>query len=120
MLAEVEVDNRAGELLPGAYAQVHLKLQRATPVLVVPVNTLLFRPEGTQVAVVGAEQKVTLKTVAVGRDFGTEVEIVSGLEAGDQVILIPSDGLVAGVQVRVVRPPEGKSDKPEKAGEKAG
>ena len=104
MRAEVDVDNKSGELLPGAYAQVHLKLQADQPALVVPVNTLLFRAEGTQVAVVSADQRVALKTVALGRDFGTEVEVVSGLEAADAVILNPSDSLMAGGQVRVVKP----------------
>jgi hypothetical protein len=70
------------------------------------VNTLLFRPEGVQVAVVGADQRVALKTVALGRDFGTEVEVISGLEAGDAVIVNPSDSLSVGTQVRVVKPPE--------------
>jgi RND family efflux transporter MFP subunit len=111
MMAEVSVDNRSGELLPGSYAQVHLKLQRAAPALVVPVNTLLFRPEGTQLAVVGPDQRVALKTVTLGRDFGTDVEVVSGLDAGDKVILNPSDALTAGVQVRVVKPPEQKAAK---------
>jgi multidrug efflux pump subunit AcrA (membrane-fusion protein) len=114
MTAEVTVDNRSGELLPGAYAQVHLQLPRAAPALVVPVNTLLFRAEGTQVAVVGADERVALKSVALGRDFGTEVEIVSGLDGNDSVILNPSDALTAGVQVRVVAPPEPKTDKAEK------
>ena len=114
MLVEVVVDNRSGELLPGAYAQVHFKLPRSAPALVVPVNTLLFRPEGTQLAVVGPDQRVVLRTVALGRDFGTEVEVVSGLEAADAVILNPSDALTAGVQVRVVKPPEPKGEKQEK------
>ena len=116
MLVEVVVDNRSGELLPGAYAQVHFKLTRSAPALVVPVNTLLFRPEGTQLAVVGPDQRVVLRTVALGRDFGTEVEVVSGLEAADAVILNPSDALTAGVQVRVVKPPEPKAEKEKKAG----
>jgi RND family efflux transporter MFP subunit len=119
MLAEVEVDNRHGELLPGAYAQVHLKLPSAKPALVLPVNTLLFRPEGVQVAVVGEDQRVALKTVAIGRDFGTEIEVVSGLEASDAVILNPSDSLSAGAQVRVVRVPQ-KQEKAEKQEKKPG
>jgi len=104
MRAEVDVDNRSGELLPGAYAQVHLKLKAEQPALVLPVNTLLFRAEGTQIAVVGADQHVVLKTVQLGRDFGTEVEVVAGLDANDAVIVNPSDSLMAGVQVRVVQP----------------
>jgi RND family efflux transporter MFP subunit len=108
MLAEVTVDNKGGELMPGAYAQVHLKLQRAAPALVVPVNALLFRPEGTQLAVVNRDQTVALKTVALGRDFGSEVEVLSGLDHADAVILNPSDALVAGTRVRVVQPAEPK------------
>jgi RND family efflux transporter MFP subunit len=121
MLAEVAVDNRGGELLPGAYAQVHLKLPGGAPALVVPVNTLLFRPEGTQVAVVDAQQRVALKTIALGRDFGTEIEVLSGLSPAEAVILNPSDALVAGVQVRVVKAPEHKSEsKPKRKPEKQG
>jgi RND family efflux transporter MFP subunit len=104
MLAEVSVDNPTGELLPGAYAQVHLKLQGSTPVLVVPVNTLIFRSEGAQLAIVQPDQRVALKKITLGRDFGTEVEVMSGLEPDDAVILNPPDSLVAGTQVRVVKP----------------
>jgi RND family efflux transporter MFP subunit len=107
MLAEVSVDNPTGELLPGAYAQVHLKLQGSNPVLVVPVNTLIFRSEGVQVAVVQPDQRVALKKLALGRDFGTEVEVMSGLEPDDAVILNPPDSLGAGTQVRVVKPADG-------------
>jgi len=121
MRAEVDVDNAKGDLLPGAYAQVHLKLHSSQPALVLPVNTLLFRGEGTQVGVVGADQRVQLKTVDLGRDFGTEVEVVSGLEPGDAVILNPSDSIVGGTPVRVVQPPAEKTDKPaQKTEKKAG
>lgn len=119
MTAEVEVDNRSGELLPGAYAQVHLKIKSDKPALILPANTLLFRPEGVQVGVVGADQRVVLKTVAVGRDFGTEVEVVSGLEPSDQVIVNPADSLSGGAQVRVVKPPE-KPDRQESKEKKPG
>lgn len=114
MRAEVDVDNAKGELLPGAYAQVHLRLQAGQPALVLPVNTLLFRGEGTQVGVVGDDQRVVLKPVVLGRDFGTEVEVVSGLAATDAVILNPSDSIVAGTPVRVVQPPAEKTEKAEK------
>lgn len=103
LLAEVEVDNRTSELLPGSYAQVHFKLKTINHALVLPVNTLLFRSEGTQVAVVGPDQKVALTKVVLGRDFGTEVELVSGLTGTESVILNPSDSLTAGTQVRVVK-----------------
>lgn len=103
LLAEVEVDNRTGELLPGSYAQVHFKLKTINQAIVLPVNTLLFRSEGTQVGVVGKDQKVVLTKVVLGRDFGTEVEVLSGLTGTESVILNPSDSLTAGTQVRVVK-----------------
>ncbi|MFN0317657.1 MAG: efflux RND transporter periplasmic adaptor subunit [Burkholderiales bacterium] len=106
--AEVEVDNPTGELLPGAYAQVHLKLRTGKPALILPVNALLFRPEGVQVAVVAADNKAQLKKVALGKDFGTQIEIVSGLGASEQVILNPSDSLISGTVVRPVKQPEEK------------
>ena len=103
MLAEVGVDNPAGELLPGGYAQVHLKLRTSSTAVVIPVNTLIFRSEGAQVAVVQADQRVVLKKIVLGRDFGTEVEVVSGLESNEAVILNPADSLTSGTQVRVVK-----------------
>ncbi|MFO1320929.1 MAG: efflux RND transporter periplasmic adaptor subunit [Burkholderiales bacterium] len=106
LLAEVSVDNADGELLPGAYAQVHLKLKSAVPALMVPVNTLMFRGEGSQIAVVDKDQKVVLKTVTLGRDFGTTIEVLTGLDASDAVVLNPSDSLVGGTKVRVIKPPE--------------
>jgi RND family efflux transporter MFP subunit len=112
LLAEVAVDNPTGELLPGSYGQVHLKLRSSNATLLVPVNTLIFRSEGVQVAVVGADQRVVLKKISIGRDFGTEVEVVSGLEPNDAVIVNPSDSLTAGAQVRVVKDVTQKDKKP--------
>jgi RND family efflux transporter MFP subunit len=103
MLAEVAVDNPAGELLPGGYAQVRLKLHTSSRAVVIPVNTLLFRSEGSQVAVVQPDQRVALKKIVLGRDFGTEVEVVSGLDENEIVILNPADSLTSGTQVRVVK-----------------
>lgn len=103
LLSEVDVDNASGELLPGAYAQVHLKLSAPSLTLVVPVNTLLFRPDGVMIAVLQPDQRALLTPVELGRDFGTEVEVVTGLNATDLVILNPSDSLVSGAQVRVVQ-----------------
>lgn len=108
LLAEVEVENPTGELLPGAYAQVRLKLKAEKPALLLPINALLFRTEGVQVGVVGADRKVVLKKVTLGRDLGTEVEVVSGLDAADQVILNPADSLVSGTLVKAVKQAEQK------------
>jgi len=103
LLTEINVDNPTGELLPGAYAQVHFKLKLANRALVVPVNALLFRPEGVMVAVVQRDQRVGLVKVVLGRDFGTEIEVVSGLSGGESIVLNPADSLTAGTQVRVVK-----------------
>ena len=107
LLSEVDVDNASGELLPGSYAQVHLKLSSAHAALIVPVNTLLFRPEGVMVAVLQADRAV-LTPIKLGKDYGSEVEVVSGLNATDLVILNPSDSLVSGAQVRIAQEPAPK------------
>ena len=104
LLTEVEVNNDAGTLLPGSYAQVHLKLAAASPSLIVPVGAILFRGEGQRVGIVRNGNKAELAVVVVGKDYGTEVEILSGLAPTDQVIENPPDSLVAGMEVRVVQP----------------
>ena len=68
-----------------------------------PVNTLLFRPEGVEVAVVGADQHITLTKIVLGRDFGTEVEVVNGLRSDQTVVVNPSDSITDGQLVRVVK-----------------
>src|SRR5471030_359425 len=99
---EVDVDNHDGALLPGAYAQVHLALQNASPALDLPVSALLFRPNGVTVAVVDSTGKTSLKTVTVGRDFGTHVEVRTGLAATDRVIDNPGDAISPGEPVQIV------------------
>jgi membrane fusion protein, multidrug efflux system len=98
---EVDVDNRDGALMPGAYAQVHLALQNAHPALDLPVSALLFRPGGVTVAVVDGSGKTALKTVTIGRDFGTSVEVKTGLVATDRVINNPGDAITAGEPVQI-------------------
>ncbi|MFM0337139.1 efflux RND transporter periplasmic adaptor subunit [Paraburkholderia fungorum] len=98
---EVDVDNQDGALMPGAYAQVHLQLRSNSPALDLPVSALLFRPDGVTVAVVDGSGKAVLKTVHIGRDFGTHVEITTGLAATDRVIDNPGDSLSAGQAVRI-------------------
>lgn len=100
MLLQIEVDNAKGDLLPGSYAQVHLQLPGARG-LRLPVNTLIFRGEGLQVATLTADQHVVLKPIVIGRDFGTEVEVISGLNSGDAVVLSPPDAIVNNQQVQL-------------------
>ena len=100
LLTEVDIENKSGQLMPGAYAEVHLKLPAATAALVVPVTALIFRAEGLQVAVV-RNGKAELVHVTQGRDYGTEVEITSGITAQDLVIINTPDSLTSGATVRV-------------------
>ena len=102
LLTEIEVDNASGELKPGSYAEVHLKLPTATQTLMLPVNAIIFRSEGLQVGVLRDGNKVQLVTVTTGKDSGTQVEILSGLSASDEAIANPPDSLVTGMTVNVV------------------
>ncbi len=95
---EIDVDNAGERLLPGAYVFVHLKLPAGNHVVTIPSNTLLFRAEGLRVGVVHGD-KVELRPVTIGHDFGSTVEITSGVDAQDQIILAPSDSLTTGAQV---------------------
>lgn len=101
LLTEVDVDNHDGRLLPGAYAQVHFAVPVQTVRMAIPVNALLFRPEGPRVAVVGSDQKIQLRAVIIGRDFGTRLEILGGLNSTDNIVVNPPDSLEEGQQVRV-------------------
>jgi RND family efflux transporter MFP subunit len=104
---EIDVDNQDGGVLPGAYALVDLDVTTSHPLLSVPVNTLLFRPDGVQVAVVDGTGKAQLRQVTLGRDFGTTVEVTSGLDVSERVIANPGDAIAAGDPVRVVENPPG-------------
>ena len=102
LLTEVDVDNATGELLPGAYVSVHFQLGAQTPAVILPANTLIFRSEGLRVAVV-RDGRAELMPVTPGRDFGDEIEVVSGVTAQDAVIENPSDSLTSGTPVRVAK-----------------
>jgi RND family efflux transporter MFP subunit len=104
LLVEVDVDNPTGELFPGAYAQVHLKLPNGSPVFILPVSSLIFQSAGLQVAIVDANNKAMIKPVTLGRDYGSEVEVVTGIAAGDKVITNPPDSLVDGELLRIATP----------------
>jgi multidrug efflux pump subunit AcrA (membrane-fusion protein) len=104
MLSEVEVDNPRGEVLPGAYVVVRLRVGREVRGMTIPANTLLFRSEGLRVAVV-RNGRAELVPVKLGRDYGRSVEVVSGLSPTDAVIVDPADSLVSGTPVRVIEKP---------------
>jgi RND family efflux transporter MFP subunit len=101
LLVEVDVDNPTGQLLPGAYVSVHLKLgSKVSGAVTIPVNTMLFRAEGLRVAVV-RNGKADLVPITVGRDYGNSVEVVAGLSPRERIVVNPSDSLVSGAKVRI-------------------
>ena len=100
---EIDVPNRVGQLFPGSYAQVHFGVNVTTLRMSVPVNALLFRAEGPRAAVVGPDGKVRLKPVVIGRDYGTDVEILGGLDPSESIILNPSDSLEDGQAVHATK-----------------
>ncbi len=102
---ELQVENARGELFPGAYAEVHFNLTSRAPTLRVPVNTVLFRAQGLLVAAVGSDQRVHLKRITQGRDFGSSIEVLAGLDTADDIVLNPPDSITEGMLVRVVVPP---------------
>lgn len=99
---EVDVDNPTGKLLSGSYAEVHLKLPGLASTHILPVETLLFRSEGLQVAVV-KDGKVVLTHVTPGHDFGDQIEIVAGLRGDESVIVNPPDSVLTGQQVQIAK-----------------
>jgi multidrug efflux pump subunit AcrA (membrane-fusion protein) len=110
MLIELQADNPDRALKPGAFAQVSLPVDGTANSLRVPVSALMFREEGPTVGVVGANGKVVVKPVSIGRDEGQKVEITSGINANDRVISTPPDALQTGDTVKLGAP-DGKSGK---------
>src|SRR4051794_12814979 len=105
MLVELQVDNSKNEILPGSYATVRIPQGALGKVLILPDNTLIFRGKDQQVGVVDANGVVQLHDVKVGRDFGVQSEILSGVSESDKVIVNPSDSLTTGTVVRLATSP---------------
>ena len=101
LLTEVDVPNHTSTLLPGGYAQVHLQVKVTGARLVVPVNALLFRSEGLRAIVVDANHKMHLRPLTIGRDYGTTLEVLQGLNTSDWIVLNPADSLDEGQEVHV-------------------
>jgi len=101
LLTELDVVNSSGTLLPGLYAEVHFQVPVPAGSIVLPTSSVLFQAEGTQVGVVNDRNRVELRKVSLGRDFGNTVEILSGVGPDDRVIANPPDYLVDGMAVSV-------------------
>jgi RND family efflux transporter MFP subunit len=101
LLTEIDVPNSTGNLLPGAYANVHLHLTTKINALIVPIGAVLFQSAGPQVAIVNAHNRVELHKVAIGRDFGSTIEITGGLSPSDAIVANPPDYLIDGMPVTI-------------------
>jgi len=104
LLTEVDVPNQDGRLYPGSFGEVHFKVGSDVDKVTVPVNTMLFRAEGPRLAVIGPDEKVQLRPINIGRDYGATLEILGGVSPDDQVVVNPADSLEDGQQVKVAQP----------------
>jgi membrane fusion protein, multidrug efflux system len=107
LLTEVDVPNKNGQLLRGSFGEVHFKPKINVAKVTVPVNAMLFRQDGAQVAVVGSDSKVELRHITIGRDYGTTLEILDGVTVDDRVIINPADSLEGGQPVNVADDKQG-------------
>ena len=107
LLTEVDVPNKDGRLLPGSFGEVHFRPGIVGQRVTVPVNTMLFRQEGARLAVVGSDNKVQLRPITIGRDYGSTLEILGGVGVEDQVVVNPADSLEEGQQVNIAPPQQG-------------
>jgi RND family efflux transporter MFP subunit len=101
LLTEVDVPNRGGRLLSGTFGEVHFAPKVDVAKVTLPVNAMLFRQEGPQVAVVGPDNKVHLRPIVIGHDYGTTLEILGGVDVQDRIIINPADSLEEGQPVNV-------------------
>ncbi len=101
LLTEVDVPNKDGRLLRGSFGEVHFSPKSTAEKVTVPVNAMLFRREGAQLAVVGADNKVQLRSITIGRDYGTTLEVLGGVTFEDRIIINPADSLEDGQTVNV-------------------
>jgi membrane fusion protein, multidrug efflux system len=101
LLTEVDVPNRDGRLLPGSFGEVHFAVGSNVDKVTVPVNAMLFRSEGAKVAVVDPNNKIQLRAINIGKDYGATLEILGGVSTGDQIVINPPDSLEEGQQVNI-------------------
>jgi RND family efflux transporter MFP subunit len=105
LLTEVDVPNKDGRLLPGSFGEVHFAVGSGVNKITIPINAMLFRAEGPRVAVIGPDNRVQLRPITIGRDYGTTLEVLVGITSGDQIVINPSDSLEDGQPVNVAQPP---------------
>ena len=109
LLVELHADNPDGQLQPGAYAQVDFELPSNPNIVRIPTSALVFRERGMEVAIVGPDDKVELRPITLGRNLGTEVEVLKGLNVSDRLVNSPPDSLATGDTVHVAGQPTGST-----------
>jgi multidrug efflux pump subunit AcrA (membrane-fusion protein) len=107
LLTEVQVPNEHGELLAGMYAQVRFKLTQSEPAILLPASTLIVRATGTQVAAI-QNNTVRVHKIILGRDFGQQIEVLSGVAENELIVTNPSDAMRDGAQVKIAQAPADK------------
>lgn len=105
LLTEVDVPNHDGRLLPGSFGEVHFAVGSNVDKVTVPVNAMLFRAEGSRLAIVGTDNKIQLRPINIGKDYGATLEILGGISVGDRVVINPPDSLEEGQQVNIAQAP---------------
>ena len=119
LLTEVDVPNKDGRLLPGSFGEVHFAVGSNVNKVTVPVNAMLFRAEGPRLAVVDADNRIQLRPISIGRDYGTSLEILGGVSPEDKIVINPPDSLEQGQQVNVALAAEGQpSNQPQNVRQK--
>ncbi len=103
LLTEVDVPNPNSKLLPGSFGEIHFRPKIDAQKVTVPVNAMLFRREGPQVAVVGNDGKIQLRHISIGRDYGNSLEVVGGVDVNDQIVINPSDSIENGQKVNIAQ-----------------
>ena len=110
LLTEVDVPNKDGRLLPGSFGEVHFAIGSNVDKVTVPVNAMLFRSEGPRLAIVGADKKIQLRAINIGKDYGTTLEVLGGVAIQDQVVINPSDSLENGQEVNLAQASPGQGN----------
>jgi multidrug efflux system membrane fusion protein len=120
LLTEVDVPNKDGRLLPGSFGEVHFAVGSDVNKVTVPVNAMLFRAEGARLAVVDSDNKVQLRPINIGRDYGATLEILGGVSPSDRIVINPPDSLEEGQQVNVAQPPPNQQQPSQPPGQQKG
>jgi RND family efflux transporter MFP subunit len=113
LLTEVDVPNKDQKLLPGSFGEVHFAVGSNVDKVTVPVNAMLFRSQGAQLAVIGSDNKVQLRPINIGKDYGASLEILGGVSIHDQIVINPPDSLENGQQVNVAPSPSPGQGQPQ-------